>query len=243
MAYFIVDSSRIGYLKYIIEKHLVLNEQNGPSMDISSFLNTGIYTWVVLPLLIFLARVCDQTIGTIRIMFISRGDKLISPILGFFEVLIWILAIREIMYNLSNVLGYVAYAGGFATGNLVGIYLEEKIALGVRVIRIITQQDASALAASLIKKGYGVTNIPAEGSQGEVNVIFTMIHRYDLEEVIKLVERFNPKAFYTIESVISVKEGMFPAKRSVFWRFFSKPPRFCRRIRILKRQQMSRKGK
>ena len=212
-------------------------------MDISSFLNTDIYTWVVLPLLIFLARVCDQTIGTIRIMFISRGDKLISPILGFFEVLIWILAIREIMYNLSNVLGYVAYAGGFATGNLVGIYLEEKIALGVRVIRIITQQDASALAASLIKKGYGVTNIPAAGSQGEVNVIFTMIHRYDLEDVIKLVERFNPKAFYTVESVISVKEGMFPTRRSIFRRIFSKPPRFYRRIRILKSQRISRKGK
>lgn len=82
-------------------------------MNLSDFVDSEVFRWVVLPLLIFLARICDQAIGTIRILFISRGDKWISPILGFIEVIIWVLAIRQILYNLSNVVGYVAYGGGF----------------------------------------------------------------------------------------------------------------------------------
>jgi len=105
-------------------------------MDLHSFMDSDLFIWVILPFLIFLARICDQTIGTIRIVFLSRGDKVIAPILGFFEVLIWILAIRQILSNLSNVVGYVAYAGGFATGNSIGILLEEKIAMGKRVVQI-----------------------------------------------------------------------------------------------------------
>jgi len=101
-------------------------------MDLHSFMDSDLFIWVILPGLIFLARICDQTIGTIRIVFLSRGDKVIAPILGFFEVLIWVLAIRQIMHNMSNIVGYIAYAGGFATGNFIGILIEQRIARGKR---------------------------------------------------------------------------------------------------------------
>jgi uncharacterized protein YebE (UPF0316 family) len=212
-------------------------------MDSLSFMDSNLYTWVILPFLIFLARICDQTIGTIRIMFISRGNKVIVPILGFFEVLIWVIAIRQIINNLSNVIGYVAYAGGFATGNLVGLYVEEKIALGKRLVRIITQKDASKLVSALAGEGYGATNIRAEGNRGKVNVIYTVIDRYDLDKILGLIERFNPKGFYTVEDVLSVKEGVFPSKRTVVSRTLGRPPRFIKRVRIFGWLRMLRKDK
>jgi len=212
-------------------------------MDVSGFIDSEIFKWVVLPLLIFIARICDQTIGTIRIVFISRGDKWISPILGFIEVIIWVLAIRQILYNLSNVVGYVAYAGGFATGNFIGMLIEEKIALGKRVVQIITQKDASKLIKFLTRKGYGITNIPAEGSRGNVNVIYTIIDRSDMERVIQLVERINPGAFYSVQNVLSVKEGVFPNKRGIIRRLYPKSPRLYRKLDMLKKLRMLRKGK
>ncbi|MFO7891711.1 MAG: DUF2179 domain-containing protein [bacterium] len=212
-------------------------------MNVPDFIDSEIFKWVVLPLLIFLARICDQTIGTIRIVFISRGDKWISPILGFIEVFIWVLAIRQILYNLSNVVGYVAYAGGFATGNFIGMLLEEKIALGKRIMQIITQKDASKLIKVLNRKGYGVTNIPAQGARGRVNVIYTIIDRSDLDRVIKLVERINPGAFYSIENVLSVKEGVFPDKRNIIKRMFPKSPRLYRKMNLSRKFRMLRKGK
>ncbi len=133
-------------------------------------LDSNIFTWIILPLLIFIARVCDVTLGTVRIIFVSRGNKLIAPLLGFIEISIWLLAIRQIMQNLSNPFCYVAYALGFAFGNFVGIYIEEKAAFGKVVIRSITKTDASVLIDALRRKGFGVTNVHAEGSTGKVNV-------------------------------------------------------------------------
>src|SRR5512136_2996901 len=96
----------------------------------NSFFNSDTFSYVIMPLLIFLARICDVSIGTMRIIFVSKGKKNIAPILGFFEVLIWITAISKIMQNLDDYINYVAYAAGFATGNLVGMILEEKLAMG-----------------------------------------------------------------------------------------------------------------
>jgi uncharacterized protein YebE (UPF0316 family) len=92
-------------------------------MDNGILSNFGLYTWIVLPLLIFLARVVDVSMGTIRVIFVSRGLKYLAPVVGFFEVLIWLLAIGQIMKNLSSPLCYVAYAGGFAAGNYIGIVI------------------------------------------------------------------------------------------------------------------------
>jgi len=99
-------------------------------MEIGSLTISEIYALIGLPLLIFFARVCDVSLGTIRIIFISKGIKYLAPIVGFFEILIWLLAISQIMQNLTNPYYYIFYAGGFATGNLVGIILDEKLSIG-----------------------------------------------------------------------------------------------------------------
>jgi uncharacterized protein YebE (UPF0316 family) len=175
-----------------------------------SFIDSELFRWVVLPLLIVLARVIDVSIGTIRIVFVSRGHKIIAPILGFFEVLIWLLAIGQIMRNLSNFMCYIAYGTGFALGTYIGLLIEEKLALGVLLVRIITQKDAGDLIETLRKAKYGVTSVPAYGTSGRVDIIFTVIKRSAVENVLRIINRFNPRAFYSIENVKEVREGIFP---------------------------------
>jgi uncharacterized protein YebE (UPF0316 family) len=173
-------------------------------------MNPFIYSYIIIPFLIFLSRIIDVTIGTLRIVFISKGLKMIAPLLGFIEVLIWIIAIRAIMENLSNVVTYIAYAAGFAMGNLIGMIIEDKISLGLASIRIITNQDSSDLVDVMREKNYGVTIADAEGSNGKVNIIFTVIRRKNLNDVLKLIKEYNPRSFYSIEDVRYVNMGIFP---------------------------------
>ncbi|MBN2397914.1 MAG: DUF2179 domain-containing protein [Deltaproteobacteria bacterium] len=181
-------------------------------MDVSLF-DSPLFTWVVIPLLIALARVVDVTLGTIRIIYISRGMKFLAPIFGFFEILVWLMAIGQIMQNLSNPVYYLAYALGFSAGNLVGIFVEERLAVGRVILRIITQRDATELVRYLRSSGYGVTTVDAEGAYGPVELIFTVIDREKIKSVIDSVQRYNPRAFYSIEDVRLVKEGIFPPSR------------------------------
>jgi uncharacterized protein YebE (UPF0316 family) len=177
----------------------------------STFLSSNWFTWFILPLLIFIARVVDVSFGTLRIVYIAKGRRYIAPMLGFVEVLIWLLAIGQIIKNLNNVACYIAYAGGFATGNFVGIWIENKLALGTQVLRIITSRDSADLIDNLKSKGHGITLLNAEGSQGPVKVIFTIIKRKYLKEVIETIQTYNPKAFYSVEDVRLAKEGIFPS--------------------------------
>jgi len=177
---------------------------------LSTVFDSTTFKWIILPLLIFSARIIDVTLGTIRIIYISRGLKYAAPILGFFEILIWLLAIGQIMQNLTNVVYYIAYAAGFASGNFVGIYIEERMAVGTVVVRIITQKDASKLIQFLRSEGYGVTSVDATGMSGPVKIIFTTIKRKYLEETIHHIQRFNPKAFFSVEDVRFAQEGVFP---------------------------------
>jgi len=177
---------------------------------------SGFYTWLILPFLIFIARVADVTMGTIRVIFVSRGLKYLAPVVGFFEILIWLLAIGQIMTNLSNPACYIAYAGGFAIGNYVGICIAEKLSLGVVLIRVITKMDALPLVEHLNAKNYGVTSIDGHGTSGEVKVIFTIVPRREAPSVVESIKKFNPQAFYSIEEVGFVERGIFPDKRS--WR-------------------------
>jgi uncharacterized protein YebE (UPF0316 family) len=180
----------------------------------SEFLNSEIYSYIVLPLLIFCARIIDVSIGTIRIIFVSKGNKAIAPILGFFEVLIWLLAISRIIVNLDNILCYIGFAAGFATGNYVGMIIEEKLAYGINIIRIITNQSATKLINALNMRGFGSTIIDAMGAKEKVNVIYSIVKRQDVPEVINLIETHNPKAFFSIEDVRFVKHGLFPVKET-----------------------------
>lgn len=169
-----------------------------------AFLDSNWFIYGLLPLLIFLSRIVDVTLDTLRIVFISRGNKVIAPILGFFEILIWLIAITRIMDNLDNVTTYFAYAAGFAVGNYVGLKVEEKLAMGMQMIRIVTGRNASELIGTLREKGFGVTAVDAEGKDGPVHVIFLVTKRQVAKEVISIVNNYNPKAFYSIEDVRSV---------------------------------------
>jgi uncharacterized protein YebE (UPF0316 family) len=172
-----------------------------------------LFAHVLLPLLIFAARVGDVTIGTLRIIFVSRGNKIVSPILGFFEVFIWIVAIGQIMDNLNNYLYYIAYASGFAAGNYAGLLVEEKLAIGKVLVRVVTSKPASELAAMLSLKKYGSTVVNAEGSQGPVQMLYTIVERKKIDEIAHIINSFNSKAFYTIEDLKKVSSGIFPLER------------------------------
>jgi uncharacterized protein YebE (UPF0316 family) len=165
------------------------------------FADPEVFALVILPALIFLARILDVTFGTLRIIFVSRGLGLLAALVGFFEVLIWILAIGQVMQNLHNWITYVAYALGFSAGNFVGILIERRIAIGNLIVRIITRREANELVNFLWSAGYGVTSIDASGETGPVKVIFTVVKRKKLPEVVAIIKRFNPNAFYTIEDV------------------------------------------
>jgi uncharacterized protein YebE (UPF0316 family) len=182
------------------------------------FITPGIFTFVIVPLMIFSARVCDMTLDTIRVIFLSKGVKYIPPVIGFFEVIIWLVAIGQVMNNMTNIVCYIAYGAGFATGTFIGMAIEEKISLGLTSIRIITKDDPAELLQFLRSHNYGVTSIDGEGGTGRVKMVFTIIKRQDLKHVVSIIKQFHPNAFYSVEEVKSVAEGVFPERqpRGVF---------------------------
>ena len=144
---------------------------------IHQIMSNSAFAWVILPILIFMSRICDVSIGTIRIIYVSRGKKFLAPLLGFFEVSIWLVAISQIMQNLNNIACFIAYAGGFAMGNFIGILIEEKLAVGTLIIRIILANEDTCIKDSLHKAGFGLTSIDAHGKNGDVKILFSVIKR------------------------------------------------------------------
>ncbi|MGD8458500.1 MAG: DUF2179 domain-containing protein [Anaerolineales bacterium] len=174
--------------------------------------DTVLYPYVLIPLLICAARVIDVTLGTLRIIFVSRGFLKLAPLVGFFEVLIWLLAIGQVMSNLTNFINYIAYATGFALGNYIGMSIERKLSLGVVVVQVITQSDASTLIELLHEKGYGITSSEAEGALGPVHIIFSVIKRANLNEIVEIIKQYNPKAFFTVSDIRAVSGDPYPLR-------------------------------
>ena len=196
---------------------------------LDSVTSTGLFEWVILPALIFCARICDVSLGTIRVIFITKGVRYLAPLIGFFEVIIWLLAIGQVMNNLTNVASYIAYGGGFAMGTFIGMRIEEKISLGLTSIRIITIEEPSQLVNYLRSQNYGVTTVDGEGSTGQVKMVFSIIRRQDLPDVVEVIKKLHPGAFYSIEDVKSVSEGVFPGERRRFFIPYSEAIRFFRK--------------
>jgi uncharacterized protein YebE (UPF0316 family) len=191
-----------------------------------SFNSLGLFTWIILPALIFIARICDVSLGTIRVIFVSRGYRYLAPILGFFEISIWLLAISQIMRDLNDPAIYLAYAAGFAAGTFVGITLEEKLSLGTVLVRVVTGRDSRNLIDALAGADYGITTHAAEGAQGPVTIVFTVVSRQDLPRVVGIIKEFNPHAFYSVEDVRHANEGVFPAREAGVLRSYLDPRRF-----------------
>lgn len=164
-------------------------------------INPTIFNYVLLPLLIFLARIADVSINTVRIIFVMSGHKFISTLLGFFESLIWLIAIGQIFQHLNNWVSYIAYPGGFAMGILVGMLIEERLALGKVVVRAITSEDLSQVRNYMMNKEIRYTVITGESATGIESILFTVVKRDQLQELIDEFNRSLPQALYTVESV------------------------------------------
>jgi uncharacterized protein YebE (UPF0316 family) len=171
-----------------------------------AFLDTDLFKWVLLPALIFLARVADVSINTVRVIFMLNGRRLLSTTLGFFESLIWLMAISQILQNVTNPISYLAYSGGFAAGIYVGMLIEERLAIGNVIVRIISQRDTKEMITNLRQLGLRTTVLNAEDNNGPVSVIFLISKRQGLKKVTDIVQQTNPMALFTVEGVKSVHE-------------------------------------
>jgi uncharacterized protein YebE (UPF0316 family) len=171
------------------------------------------FNWIIFPLLIFCSRLVDVSLGTMRHIFVARGFKKFAPLLGFFEVLIWIIVAKQIFNEANSWQHYVAWAAGFATGNYIGLILEERLALGLQMLRIITDQDCEALVKELTAGNHGISIVDGQGSQGPIKIIFTVVARKNLKQVIAVVLKHNPTAFYSIEDVRNAQSGVFSSTK------------------------------
>ncbi|RKY54780.1 MAG: hypothetical protein DRP93_04695 [Candidatus Neomarinimicrobiota bacterium] len=181
-------------------------------MDFLSNLPPNLAYYLVIPLMIMLARICDVTIGTFRIILVSRGERLYASIAGFFEVLIWIVVVSQVMNNLGGMINYIAYAAGFAMGNYIGITLERRLAMGMVVMRVITNKPADELIEHLKQEYHGVTSIAARGVSGEVRLVLAVVKRKDMPYFLKIVKNYNPKAFVSVEDVRHLSETYLPPR-------------------------------
>ena len=177
----------------------------------------NIFSYVLLPLLIFLARITDVSINTIRIIYVLGGRRLTSTVLGFFESFVWLMAIRQIFEHMDNWICYVAYPGGFAMGILVGMMIEERIAYGKVIVRIITRKDVTELIVFLNKNQFRYTKVNAEGPDGHENLVFTVLQREHLESLLSQMKTILPTAFYTVEKVNRAANGGTVVQENTRW--------------------------
>ncbi len=187
------------------------------------FENFDYFAYIILPLLIFSARVFDQSLGIIRIIMATKGLMLPVFVFGFFESFVWLMAISQIMSKIDNIFYYFVFAGGFATGNVFGIWLEKKLSLGFVMVRVVFQFDSDKSISKLKEKGYRVTVLDAMGMEQPVKMLFSTVKRTQIREFIEILLTNNPAAFYTVEDVKQVKEGYLASqgKTSLFRRMLS----------------------
>jgi len=175
-------------------------------MDFFHMVNEYSVPAVLIPTLIFFARICDVSLGTLRIMVVGRGMRVYASLLGFMEVFIWLLAISQVLQNLRGIVSYVAYCGGFAAGTFVGMTIERKLAFGTAMIRIIVPGEATDLVNRLVGSGHRVTHLEAKGERTPVEIIFSVVKRKSLADVVKIIKEYKPDIFYSVEDVSMVKD-------------------------------------
>lgn len=166
------------------------------------------YPWL-LPIIIFFGRICDVTLGTLRIIFVSKGERNKAPIVGFFEVLIWVVIISQVFSHANSFVAYLAYAAGYASGNFIGIMVENKIAFGYVLLRIYSKKNGHELAQILNSNDFGSTYIKGQGAISEVDIIETVISRKSQQKVTAIINNFDPDAFFLIEDIRSKQKGIF----------------------------------
>ena len=181
-------------------------------MDLLATLPPNLAQYLVIPLMIMFARICDVTIGTFRIILVSRGERLYASLAGFLEVFIWVVAVSQVLTNYGGLVNYIAYAAGFAIGNYIGITLEKRLAMGMVAMRVITNKPADELIEHLKQEYHGVTSIAARGMSGEVRLVLSVVKRKDIPYFLKIVKNYNPKAYVSVEDVRHLSETYLPPR-------------------------------
>jgi len=166
------------------------------------------------PLLIFFMRIGDVSLATVRMLLIMRNARVWAPLIGFFEVLIWLLAAGTAIQHLDSPWHILGYAGGFAAGNFVGLLLEERLAFGFASVQVIAPSQGAELAEALRAFGHGVTEFSGRGREGPVELIMSVIKRRDLPMVSALVNDLAPGSFVSVEQPTVIQRGwLFPKRR------------------------------
>lgn len=158
-------------------------------------------------LIILVLRVFGVTLATFRVLIMMRGKKLLAAFLGFFEVLVYVLAIGEVVANLSNVWNLLGYCLGFALGTLIGMSLEERLALGYATVRIVSRFNGQRIAEIIREDGHGATVEWGQGKEGTVSLVYVTVQRKQVDEILKLVDSQDPDAFVTVEETRSIRRG------------------------------------
>lgn len=166
-------------------------------------------TPVAMALAVFLLRVCDMTLDTLRVLFIVRGRRSVVWFLGFFQSMIWIVAVTSALGHLGDPLVLVGYAAGFATGNVVGMMIEDRLAIGYRHLRVISGRHGAEVTAAVRGAGYAVTELEGHGRDGPVTVVNASVRRRDLNRLQILIRQADPQAFISVEEVMPVHRGYF----------------------------------
>jgi uncharacterized protein YebE (UPF0316 family) len=161
--------------------------------------------------LIFSLRVCDMTLDTLRVLFVMRNRKGFAWLLGFFQSAIFVVAITSVLQNLGNPLNVVGYAAGFATGNVIGLLIEERLAIGHVQLTIVSSSRGTAIAEKLREEGYAITEVSARGKDGMVTLLSCSVLRKKAGLVRQLVTEVDQSAFITAEDVRPVRRGFWRA--------------------------------
>lgn len=164
-------------------------------------------------LLIFLLRIADVSLGTLRIVMLVRGRRGLAGALGFCESLVWLIAAAQVLTNLDSPIKMVAYAGGYAAGTMLGATVERWLAMGNTLLRIVVRTDAPPLAPALRERGFYATVVNAEGRDGDVRIIFSVIPRRRVNDVLAVVREIDPRAYVTFEDTSIANIAVMPASR------------------------------
>lgn len=156
-------------------------------------------------------RVTDMSLDTLRVLFVIRGRKPLAWIMGFFQSALWVVAITSVLSNLDNLWNVIGYAGGFATGNVVGMLIEERLAIGHGHLRIISPHRGKAIAEAIRDAGYAATELPGRGKDGTVSVISCSVKRRDIDNVQRGIYTIDPEAFVTVTDIRPLHRGYWRA--------------------------------
>jgi len=160
-------------------------------------------------LFIFGLRIVDISLYTLRILMVSRGVKLLATVFAFFQSIVFVLAIRIVLTNLDQPFIVLGYAAGFATGLVVGMLLESRLAIGYTLLRIISQRRGAEICEHLRESGYAVTEVAGRGKDGTVTLLYCDVRRRDTGQVTQIVASLDPESFITAEALRSVRRGFW----------------------------------